>query len=800
MSDRTVFLFGALLFAVSANSQASLKGSVLDGNGQGLPFASIRVGDPGFTTQADADGAFTITGLKTGAVRIRMALMGYMALDTSVITGEALVVLRPRSQQLLLRDVEVSALRVGDRAPFPKSTMSSEDIATRNTGVDLPFLLELQPNVVSTSDGGTGIGYTSMRVRGTDATRTNITVNGVPFNDAESQGAFLVNMPDLATSAEDIEVQRGVGTSTNGPAAFGATVNVRTTSVRQEAWGQLAASGGSFNTKRFSASAGTGLINSGSKAGPASFSLDVRLSSITSDGYIDRATADLKSYFLQAAWVGAKRSLRFITFTGKEITYQAWNSVPRDVIDTNRTWNEYTYDNQVDNYEQSHYQLLYDQKIFANATLNITLFRVDGAGYYEQFRTDDDLEGYSIAPIIFGNDTITTSNIVRRRWLDNTLLGGNVATDIKFGKHRLVLGGSYSDYRGDHFGEVIWAQWAGSSNIGDRYYDNRATKTDGNVYGKITYAMYPRVDLFADVQMRRVTHEFLGYDDDFTNIAQSVSYTFFNPKAGVVWRLHEGGKAYASVAIANREPNRDDLTETTPQSRPRSERLADYEVGYERRTGRCSFSANGYFMDYVDQLVNTGELNDVGAALRTNVASSYRVGLELSSAIRITDRLLWNANAAFSRNRVRSFTEFVDNWDTGAQQAAELGETDIAFSPAVVVGSELGFRFWKSPAKGHASITLVSKYVGEQFLDNTSNSDRKLDAYVTQDVRLNILLTGCKGVRSIDFNLTARNVLSELYESNGWAYSYFSEGRRQALVGLFPQAPVNVLGGVCVNF
>ena len=564
MNIRTVSLVGAMLIAASANSQVSLIGSVLDENGQGLPFASIGIGDPGFNVQTDGQGAFVIKGVKPGVIRLRMAMMGYSPIDTSVIAGETPVILQARSQQLLLRVVEVSALRVGDRAPFAKSIMTKGDIAIRNTGVDLPYLLELQPNVVSTSDGGTGIGYTSMRVRGTDATRTNITVNGVPFNDAESQGAFLVNMPDLATSAEDIEVQRGVGTSTNGPAAFGASLNVRTTAIRSEAWGQLSASGGSFNTKRFSASAGTGLVKD-------HFSLDMRLSSITSDGYIDRATADLKSYFVQAAWVGAKRSLRFITFTGKEITYQAWNGVPRDVIDTNRTWNEYTYDNQVDNYEQSHYQLLFDQKLGTNATLNITLFRVDGAGYYEQFRTNDDLAGYGISPIMLGSDTITTSDIVRRRWLDNTLLGGNVAADIKLGKHQLVLGGSYSEYRGDHFGEVIWARLAGNSDIRDRYYDDRATKSDANVYGKLTYALNSRLDLFGDLQMRQVVHGFLGYDDGFSNIAQSVNFIFFNPKAGIVWRAHEGGRAYASLAVANREPNRDDLTETTPQSRPRSE-------------------------------------------------------------------------------------------------------------------------------------------------------------------------------------------------------------------------------------
>lgn len=798
MKNRTISFFGALLIVAVACAQARLQGTVLDEQGQGLPFASIRIGDPGILVQADGQGAFAIRGVASGPVRLRVAMMGYATIDTTVIVGEAPILLQAKAQEQLLRDVEVSALRAGDRTPFARSTMTQEEIARKNTGVDLPYLLEQQPNVVSTSDGGTGIGYTYMRIRGTDGTRTNITVNGVPFNDAESQGAFLVDMPDLATSAEDIEIQRGVGTSTNGPAAFGATVNVRTTAVRREAWGQLSASGGSFNTQRFSASAGTGLLDPGSKAG--GFSLDMRLSSIASDGYIDRATADLQSYFLQGAWIGAKRSLRFITFGGKEVTYQAWNGVPREVIDTNRTWNEYTYDNQVDDYEQTHYQLLFDQKLGRSATLNITLFQVDGAGYYEQFQQDDDLVNYGIAPIIAGTDTIITSDIIRRRWLDNTLRGANVAADIKLGRHRLVLGGSYSDYRGDHFGEVIWSRWAGNSDIRERYYDNNSRKTDGNIFGKLTYALNNRLDLFGDAQLRHVSHDFLGYDNDLENIAQAVDFTFFNPKAGIVWRAHEGGRAYASVAIANREPNRDDLTETTPRSRPRSERLTDYELGYERRTGRYSCGVNGYYMDYKDQLVLTGEINDVGAALRTNVASSYRAGLEVTLAARLTDRLRWNTNAAFSSNRINGFKEYLDDWDTGTQQAIDLGGTDIAFSPAVVAGSELGYRVWKHATKGHADITLVSKYVGEQFLDNTSSNDRKLDAFLVHDIRANVSLTGLKGVGSIDVNLTVRNIFSELYESNGWSYSYWYGGERVSGVGYYPQAPLNVLGGVTLAF
>lgn len=800
----------ALLFATyAADAQVRLVAQVNDASDIGLPFAQATVGDGVFGAQADAHGRFTLAGLRVGEARVRIALVGYRTLDTLVtlVDGGNTMTFRLKDDDRLLRDVEVSALRAGDRAPFAKSVMTKEDIAKVNTGVDLPYILDAQPNTVSTSDGGTGIGYTYMRIRGTDGTRTNITLNGVPFNDAESQGAFLVDLPDLATSAEDIEVQRGVGTSTNGPAAFGASVNLRTTSVKREAWGQAALSGGSFNTQRYSVSAGTGLLDPGSKAGTSRFSFDMRLSSITSDGYVDRASADLKSCFLQGAWVGAKRSLRFIHFRGKEITYQAWGGVPREVIDTNRTWNPYTYENEVDNYDQSHYQLLLDQKLGANTALNVTLFRVNGAGYFEQYREGDDMSTYGIAPAVIDGDTISTTDIIRRRWLDNTLTGVNANVEVKSGAHRLVIGGNYSDYRCDHFGEVIWARYAGNLDIRDRYYDDDAHKTDANAFAKLTWAANDKLDVFGDVQVRRVDYDFVGYDNPgpetgagLENTDQTVEYTFFNPKAGLLWRMHEGGKAYASIAVGNREPNRDDLVESTPKDRARSERLVDYELGYERRTGRTAYGVNAYFMDYTDQLVLTGELNDVGAALRVNVPRSYRAGVELSWAFQLLPRLVFKGNVAFSRNRVKGFTEFVDDWDNGGQQAFDLGERDLSFSPEVVGGGELGFRFWEGAAKGNATISWVTKYVGSQYLDNASSADRMLNAYAVHDLRLNASLLELKGVRSVDINVTVRNLFSELYENNGWSYAYLSEGRRQSMVGLYPQAPVNLLAGLTLRF
>lgn len=791
----------ALAITLSAQAQTRLAGLVTSDTNEPLEGVHIVVGEERlFGASTDRAGQYAITGLRPGEIRLRLSYVGYLPVDTVVqlLIGPNEHNVIMQANTTVLREAEVSALRAGDRAPFAKTVVTREELQRINTGVDLPYLLELQPSVVSTSDGGTGIGYTYMRIRGSDATRTNITLNGVPFNDPESQGAFLVNMPDIVSSAEDIEIQRGVGTSTNGPAAFGASINLRTTSVKRDAWGLVSASGGSFNTQRYSVSAGTGLMGAedGSK-----FSLDMRLSSITSDGYVDRATADLKSYFLQGAWESASRrsSLRFITFRGKEVTYQAWAGVDPAIIDTNRTYNPYSYENEVDDYDQAHYQLLFDQRISDKASLNITLFRIVGQGFFEQFREADGLSTYGIAPAVINGDTITTTDIIRRRWLDNTLTGANISTDIKLGVHRLVLGGNYSHFANDHFGEVIWARYAGDLNIRDRYYDNDARKTDANAFAKLTYAINERVDMYGDAQVRQVDYSFLGFNRDLENITQRVAYTFFNPKAGVLWRVHDGGRAYASFAVANREPNRNDLEETTPDSRPSSERLLDYELGYERRSGRFSAGVNAYYMDYTDQLVLTGELNDVGAALRTNVASSYRAGVELMFAVQPMRRLTWRANATFSSNKVNDFTEYVDDWDTWGQRAIAHGTTDLAFSPAVIAGSELAYRLWNEPAKGHADLTFVTKYVGQQYLDNTGSADRMLDAYVVNDLRANVTVFA-KGTKAIDFNLTIRNLFSELYESNGWVYSYFENDRRMEMIGLYPQAPLNVLGGVTVRF
>ena len=797
MEQRICMLFAAIVAGATLRAQV-FSGTVVGEAGMPLVGATIAVDQGAIGAATDADGRFSFSGFDSGPHRVRISFVGYRSLDSLITLNDPpspfIFRLSPASE--LLRAAEVEATRAGARMPIAASMLTRLEIARTNTGVDMPYLLEQQPSVVTTSDGGTGIGYTGLRIRGSDPTRINVTINGVPLNDAESATVYWVDLPDFASSTEDVQVQRGVGTSTNGPGAFGASVNLRTVSLQRKPFAQLDLGSGSFNMRRVSAQAGSGLIND-------RFAFEARLSAIQSDGYIDRATADLKSYFLQGAWVGAKRSLRFITFGGHEVTYQAWAGVPREVIDTNRTYNPYTYDNEVDDYAQSHYQLLFDQQLGKSSRLNITLFRVDGKGFFENYEADADMPGFGLSPVILGSDTITTNDLVQRRWLDNTLMGANASVANNFGMHELILGGSFSNYQGAHFGEVIWAKFFGQYPIRHRYYDNDAHKTDANAFARLTYSASDRVDLYGDLQWRAVGYEFLGFDADLENVTQEVNYSFINPKAGVVVRSNNEGRTYASVAVGNKEPNRDDLAGSSPASRPKAERLVDLEFGHELKSDRFSAGINFYYMHYTDQLVLTGRINDVGAYTRTNVPESYRAGAEIMAAVQITSRLSWKANATFSRNKILNFIEYVDIWDGWfgqSQVALKYPEVDISFSPYVIAGSEFGFRFLDHQRSGEADITLVAKYVGQQFLDNSGSKDRALDPYLVNDLRLNWTIGSVKGIKEIAINLTARNIFSELYESNGWSYSYVSDDRRQELVGLYPQAPLNLLGGVTIRF
>ena len=687
-----------------------------------------------------------------------------------------------------LDEVVVRSTRANAKSAMAFTNVFQSELRKQNLGQDIPFLLNNTPSVVVNSDAGAGVGYTGIRVRGSDATRVNVTINGVPLNDAESQGVYWVNMPDFASSVQSIQIQRGVGTSTNGAGAFGATLNVQTNAYQAEAYAETNATVGSFNTRKINAIFGTGLIKN-------KFVVDARLSKITSDGYIDRGASDLKSFYVSGGYYGTRSFVRLNVFSGKEITYQSWEGVPESLLKTNRTFNVYTYPNQVDDYQQDHYQLISSHQLGNQWQLNATLHYTKGRGFYEQFKEDDKLSKYGLDDVLVGTKIIKKSDIIRRRWLDNDFYGAVWSLDYEgTGKLKTSFGGGWNRYEGKHFGEVIWAQFASTGNIRHRYYDNDASKTDLNVYGKTFYQINQQLNVFADLQVRSVNYTFLGFDNTLKNVDQTASLTFFNPKFGLTYDLNTDASLYASYSIGNKEPNRNDYTESSPRSRPRAEHLADLEIGYKLKKKRVSAGIGGYLMNYRDQLVQTGQLNDVGASTRVNVPESYRAGVELEVSLAISKKLRWAANATFSRNKIQNFTEYLDNFDTGGQEVRQFSQTDIAFSPNMIASSQFVLA-------AHKAVELVffSKYVGAQFMDNTSNDARKLNAFFVNDVRATWSLHP-KWVNNITFSLLVNNILNRLYEPNGYTFSYVSEGKTTTENFYYPQAGTNFLAAVRLKF
>ena len=777
-------------------AQNSLKGKVLNSQSkEPLSGASIWIESLRKGTVSDLDGEFTLEKLPQGNVQVRVSYLGFEPQMLSLNlpgNGELLVELTPK--EFVAEEFIVSATRASASTPTTFQTVTKEEIAKRNLGQDIPILLNFTPNVVSHSDAGAGVGYTGIRIRGTDQTRINATVNGIPLNDAESHGVFWVNMPDFASSVENVQIQRGVGTSTNGAATFGASLNFQTESHQEQAYAHLDNGFGSFNTWRNTVKLGTGLLND-------RFSVDARLSSITSDGYVDRAFSDLSSWFASAGYYGEKHVVKLVTFSGKEQTYQSWWGLPENKLENDRTWNYYTYDNETDNYQQDHYQLIYSGQITENWKANAALHYTYGRGYYEQFREDDDFESYGLPPVTIGSEIIQSTDIIRRRWLDNDFYGfvGSVNYVSPSGKLDWILGGGANRYDGDHFGEIIWARVAGETDIRDRYYDNNAVKDDRNIYSKATYQIKPGFNLFGDLQVRGIDYTFFGINDDQRIVDGQESYTFFNPKFGL--SFEQGIKTwYASYAVANREPTRSDFTDNPISEVPRPERLNNIEAGVRMSTSQYSFNANFYFMDYKDQLILTGQINDVGAYIRENVPTSYRAGIELDGAYRLSKAWTLGGNIALSQNKIQEFTEYIDDYSVAdfRQEAITYSNTDIAFSPNVVGSAIIEFK----PVK-NLSLNWLSKYVGRQFLDNTANEARSLDAFFTNDLRISYAAAP-RFFKGLEVNLLINNIFNELYEPNGYTFSYFVPGDtgRELITENFyyPQAGTNFLLGLRMKF
>ncbi len=806
MRKTNLFTLLALLCAVPAMAQFQLSGRVTDANSQQpLAGATLQLKNSVRGTATDREGRFELKKLHAGSQLLEIRYLGYATqLLQLTIQGDSTLDISLHPAVKLTDEIIVRANRAGNQTPVAQSNLDKQALDAQNQGQDLPYLLQLTPSVVVTSDAGAGIGYTGIRVRGSDPTRINVTINGVPVNDAESHGVFWVNTPDFASSTSSIQLQRGVGTSTNGSGAFGASLNLQTNTLVDSAYARIGLGMGSFNSQRQQITFGTGLLQNG-------WVVDGRLSRIKSDGYINRAFSDLRSYGISAARYGKKSILRFNYYGGNQRTYQAWNGLIRDSLATNRTFNSggmYTdadgntqfYDNETDNYRQDYYQLFYNYDLSERWKLNSTFFYTRGLGYYEQYRGNDRLSNYQIDPVIVGNDTILRSDLIRRRWLDNHFYGTLLNATYTLGGLEVVTGAAWYRYDGDHYGEVIWARFAGNSQIRDRYYDNNAVKTDYNAFAKAEYTLGHGIQLFADLQLRGVDYTFLGYDNNLNNVTQSASYQFVNPKAGIHYRINARQMAYFSVAVANREPVRDDFTESTPSSRPRPEQLIDYEAGYRWQGNKQQLQLNAYFMDYYDQLVLTGQINDVGAYIRQNVGRSYRTGIEIEYGVEISRQLRLSANATFSDNRLKSYQEFVDSYDANFEWTdnvllAERTNTPIAFSPAVIAAGILHYQ----PFAG-LELALQTKYVGSQYADNSGLEIRKIDAYLLNDLRFEYSLPAGKLLKEARLALLVNNVLDLKYVSNGYVYPYLFDGSLVNEVYVFPQAGRNFLVNLYLSF
>ncbi|WP_316816862.1 TonB-dependent receptor [Pedobacter nyackensis] len=813
-----------LLLPGLASAQFSISGKVSEKSDKTLPGAYIRLKNKATGTTTDASGKYQLTNLKAGNYTITASYVGYQTIEKTVnLNTNETVDFSLTPSTFLADEVIVRATRATEKTATTFKNIDKAEIEKNNFGQDLPFILNNTPGVVVTSDAGAGVGYTGIRIRGSDASRVNITVNGIPYNDSESQGTFWVNMPDFASSVDNIQIQRGVGTSTNGAGAFGGSVNIQTTSSSDQAYAELNNTYGSFNTLKNTVKIGTGLIDN-------KWSFDGRLSRIKSDGFIDRAASDLKSFFLSGAYHGKTDLLRINVFGGSEKTYQAWNGVPeaklrgdlaglqthyennldylyfteadRDNLfnSNNRTYNQFTYKDQNDVYNQSHYQALYAKQFNEKLSFNGALHYTDGKGYFEEYKPNRKFADYGLPNVIIDATTIKRTDLVRRRWLDNDFYGATYAFNYTAQSNlTFTLGGAYNQYRGKHFGEVIWAQYASTAKNDYHYYDGKGNKDDFNTYAKVNYSPISQLSLFADLQYRNVSYDITGTDKNHATLDFHNNYNFFNPKFGATYFINEQSNVYSSFSVANKEPNRDDFTNLQAgRDIPKPERLNNVEAGYRFKNNSLSAGINVYGMFYKDQLIFTGEINEYSDAYRQNVDKSSRMGIELDASYIISPKFAVNANAALSRNKIKNYIDYVSEYDANFDlinvQATNYANPDISFSPNTVLFGELVYK----PLAGFA-VAWQSKYVSKQYMDNTQNESRKLDAYWVNNARLGYDFN-FKGVKNINIGLLVNNILDKKYESNGYTYSSIYPWATVTENFYFPQAGTNFLLSLNLKF
>ena len=718
----------------------------------------------------------------------KSTLLSAFLLVTLVMDAQQNQVRIDSTQTQTLEEVLVQSVRVKSNAPITHSNLTKTQLEPRNLGQDLPILLNYLPSVVTTSDAGAGIGYTGIRVRGVSPLSTNITINGIPYTDAESLGTFWVNLPDFTSSVESLQLQRGVGTSTNGSGAFGASINILTDATSKKPSAEISNSFGSYNTRRHAVKFSTGKIND-------VFEVSGRLSQINSDGYVDRAFSDLKSYFLQGTYNNNGTLIKALVFGGHEKTYQAWEGLTQEQMDENRRQNPYTYENEIDNYKQDHYQLHWNQKFNQKWSTNLGLNYTFGRGYFEQYRTDDAVATYGGIVEATGVDFYGTdvTDLIRRRWLDNDFYVINATANYRDSNLDLIFGGSYSTYDGDHFGEVIWArQFAKNASIRDQYYFGNGQKTDFSVFAKATYTLNSKIDIFGDLQLRNIGYKTSGLTSDLVNMLIDESYSFFNPKVGVSYQLATYSNLYASYARANREPSRGDF-ESNPDVK--AEQLNDFEMGWRYSKNKLMLNINSYYMQYNEQLILTGALDDVGAPVRTNSGDSYRLGLEIEAAYAISDKFTVQPALTLSSNKNKQTYAQVDG------DLKDFGTTNISFSPEIVASNA----FVYSPLKS-LSLNLLTKFVGEQFMGNTDTATSKLESYFVNDFNVSYKWNPKSVFTSVVVSGLINNIFDEKYVSNGYYYTYDDDwsvpGQLTTIegAGYYPQATRNFLVGLTLKF
>lgn len=818
---KNLFLFSLLLMAVVSDAQYHISGIVRDEKNKSLAAANVVLASTGKGTVTDARGFFQLGQMQAGEYEIQVSYVGYKLFVRKVqVSNDLYIEVSMVPDITITEEIIISATRAGAFTPVTYTNLSREDLKKENPVKDMPYLVTSVPSVVVSSDAGNGVGYTSIRIRGSDMNRINVTLNGVPVNDAESHAVYWVDIPDLASSVGQMQIQRGAGTSTNGAGAFGASINMGTTMLNKEPYGELNTFYGSFNTLKTAVSAGTGLINE-------HFVIDTRFSAIRSDGYIDRSASDLKSFYLSGGYHADKAFIKLNFFSGHEITQQAWNGVPKCKLQNDtalmqklvaddewspaeiqnlrrseaRTFNRYLYKNQVDDYLQNNFQALASVSLADSSILHFTLHYTKGKGFYESYRFNRKFSKYGLQPVVIGANIFTRSDFIDRKWLDNDFYGF-VSDFIHHNANmEFIAGLSCNQYIGRHFGRILWSGINNSNIQSDfEWYRSRSVKTDISSFVRINRDINHFISLFGDFQFRAILYSLEGLDDKpaaeggLRNLNYDLSYTFLNPKMGMMIRMNENTAAYFSAAIAQREPNRNNIVDADPtKPLPKPEQMVDYELGFRMNKSRQFASVNIYYMYYIDQLVLTGEINDVGYPVMTNVPESYRLGLEMAGRYTFSDYFGLKGHLTLSQNKITSFTQLIDNWDTWSQDTVDYKNSDLSFSPAITGGIE----FVSHPFRNF-SAALIFNYTGEQFIDNTTNHERMLDAYLDGTLRLGYDFTLKKNHISCYFIIN--NLMNAEYETNAWVYPYRYEGEDRVMDGYFPQAPRHYLGGISIRF